>query len=134
MRKLSYPAVFEPSDGGYSVYFPDLPGCVSYGDSFESAEREAADALGLHVYGMEKDGDTLPEPSAHPKLDPETAQGALLSMITVYPDLVANELDNRRVRTNVTLPAWLKAAAEERHLNYSKILEAALVDYLRTEG
>ena len=134
MRKLSYPAVFEPSDGGYSVYFPDLPGCVSYGDSFESAEREAADALGLHVYGMEKDGDTLPEPSARPKLDPETAQGALLSMITVYPDLVANELDNRRVHTNVTLPAWLKAAAEERHLNYSKILEAALVDYLRTEG
>ena len=63
MRKASYLAVFEPSEsGGYSVYFPDLPGCISYGESYEEAQHEAEDALGLHLYGMEKDGDILPEP------------------------------------------------------------------------
>ena len=29
MRKLTYLPIFEPTETGYSVYFPDLPGCVS---------------------------------------------------------------------------------------------------------
>ena len=52
MRKLTYLAVFEPSDDGYGVYFPDLPGCITWGDSFLSAEAAAKEALGLHLYGM----------------------------------------------------------------------------------
>ena len=50
MRKLTYLAVFEPTEDGYSVYFPDLPGCISVGSDFEDARRQATDALGLHVY------------------------------------------------------------------------------------
>lgn len=134
MRKATYWVVFEPSGDGYSVYFPDLPGCVSYGASFEEAEREAVDTLGLHLYGMEKDGDVLPTPSDKPAIDPETAPGYLVSMITVFPDMVASELDNRRIKTNVTLPVWLKEAADEQKVNYSKILAAALIDYLRSPG
>jgi predicted RNase H-like HicB family nuclease len=57
MRKLTYLAVSEPTDTGYSVYFPDLPGCISVGSDFENASRRAADALGLHIYGIEKDGE-----------------------------------------------------------------------------
>lgn len=134
MRKATYLAVFEPSGDGYSVYFPDLPGCVSYGASLEEAEREAVDALGLHLYGMEKDGDTLPTPSLKPEIDPDTTPGYLVSFVTVFPDMVKSELDNRRVKTNVTLPAWLKEAAEERKVNYSKVLEAALLEILRSPG
>lgn len=134
MRKATYLAVFEPSGDGYSVYFPDLPGCVSYGTSLEEAEREAADALGLHLYGMEKDGDTFPTPSLKPEIDPDTTPGYLVSLVTVFPDMVKSELDNRRVKTNVTLPAWLKEAAEERKVNYSKVLEAALLEVLRSPG
>lgn len=54
MRKVTYLAVFEPSGTGYGVYFPDLLGCTSYGDTFETAQKEAADALALHIYGLEK--------------------------------------------------------------------------------
>ncbi|HCA30994.1 MAG TPA: HicB family protein [Ruminococcaceae bacterium] len=130
MRKLSYLAVFEPSKDGFGVYFPDLPGCISFGKTFEDAQREAADALGLHLYGMEKDGDPIPEPSKTPSVDPDTESGYFISPITVYPDMVRNELDNRRVKTNITLPAWLKDAAEQHGVNYSRILETALLDYL----
>ena len=130
MRKLSYLAVFEPSKDGFGVYFPDLPGCVSFGKTFDDAQREAVDALGLHLYGMEQDGDPIPEPSQVPAVDPETAPGYFISPVTVYPDMVRNELDNRRVKTNITLPAWLKEAAEQRGVNYSRILETALIDYL----
>ena len=132
MRKATYAAVFEPCGDGYSVYFPDLPGCISYGESFEEAQREAEDVLGLHIYGMEKDGDELPEPSKHPEIDPETADGYFVSLVTVFPDLVASEMDNRRVKTNVTLPAWLKEIAEEMNVNYSKLLEAAVLDLVRS--
>lgn len=45
MRKRTYLAVFEPADTGDSVYFPDLPGCISAGPNFEEAKRQAEDAL-----------------------------------------------------------------------------------------
>lgn len=75
MRKLSYLAVFEPSKDGFGVYFPDLPGCVSFGKTFDDAQCEAVDALGLHLYGMEQDGDAIPEPTQVPTVDPDTAPG-----------------------------------------------------------
>ncbi len=130
MRKLTYLAVFEPAETGYSVYFPDLPGCVSCGEDFEEAQKQAAEALGLHVYGMEKDGDEIPVPSKVPQVDPETASGYLVSPVTVFPDLVRNEIDNRAVKTNLTIPAWLKELAEAQGVNYSKLFQAALMDYL----
>ena len=130
MRKLTYLAIFESTETGYSVYFPDLPGCASYGEDFEEAHKNAAEALGLHIYGMEKDGDGIPVPSKTPKVDPDTAQGYLVSPITVFPNLVKNELDNRAVKTNLTIPAWLKEMAEKEGVNYSKLFQTALIDYL----
>lgn len=130
MRKLSYLAVFEPTEIGYSVYFPDLPGCITCGSSFEVAQQQAADVLSLHIYGIEKDGNELPEPSKKPIIDPATTEGYLVSLVTVFPDMVRDELDNKRVKTNVTLPSWLKDVAEQQNVNYSRILETALKDYL----
>ncbi|WP_087064251.1 type II toxin-antitoxin system HicB family antitoxin [Intestinibacillus massiliensis] len=131
MRKCTYLAVFEPDgNGGYGVFFPDLPGCVTLGADLEQAQEGAAEALGLHIYGMEKDGDPLPAPSKAPAIDPDVTPGYLVSPVTVFPDLVKDELDNRRVKTNITIPAWLKEAAEAKGANFSRVLETALRDYL----
>jgi|GEM_PF-308888 len=130
MRKLTYLAVFEPAPEGYGVYFPDLPGCVTVGSDFEQALQNAAEALGLHIYGMEKDGDAVPAPSRSPQIDVDTAEGCIVVPITVFPELVRNELDNRAVKTNLTIPAWLKELAEAQGVNFSKVLQAALMDYL----
>ena len=86
MRQVTYQGVFEPTAGsGFSVYFPDLPGCASYGDTLSEAQRNARDALALHLYGMEKDGEPIPTPSAAPEIDPETAAGYLICPVTVFP-------------------------------------------------
>lgn len=130
MRKLTYFAVFEPTETGYSVYFPDLLGCVSYGESFEEAQKQAVEALGLHIYGMEKDGDVISIPSKTLQVAPETTAGYIVSPVTVFPDIVRNELDNRAVKTNLTIPAWLKEIAEAQGVNYSKVFQTALMDYL----
>ena len=64
MSKYVYPAIFtsEP-DGGYSVYFPDLEGCYTCGDTLADALFMAEDALALILYGYEKDQRPIPQPS-----------------------------------------------------------------------
>lgn len=129
MKQVTYQGVFEPTEGnGFSVYFPDLPGCTSYGETLSEAQRNAQDALGLHLYGMKQDGDPVPAPSVTPEVDPETAAGYLVCPVTVFPSLVRDKLDNRRVKTNVTIPAWVRELAQERGLNCSKLLEEAILD------
>jgi predicted RNase H-like HicB family nuclease len=132
LRKVTYFAVFEPStDGTFGVYFPDLPGCVSMGNNFEHAQKMAEEALGLHLWGMEKDHEELPKPLQPPFAD--MPDRAIIVPITVFPDIVKNEMDNRAVKTNITLPAWLKELAENKGVNFSQITQAALKEYLGVE-
>jgi predicted RNase H-like HicB family nuclease len=128
MRKLTYLAVFE-KDGnpGISVWFPDVPGCVSCGDNFDHALQMAKEALSLHIYGMEKDGEPLPERTD--KI-PETRSGVLIVPVSVYPDIIKDKMNNRREKTTVTIPRWLKEAAEANGLNYSRLLETAIKETL----
>lgn len=100
---------------------------ITYGDTLSGAERNAQDALGLHLYEMEKDGDPVPAPCAVPEVDPETVPEYLVCPITVFPSLVRSELDNRRVKTNV-IPVWVRELAQERGSNCSKLLEEAILD------
>ena len=125
MRKLIYYAVFEPStNGNYGVSFPDLPGCISMGDDLPHAEKMAIEALELHIYGMELDGDALP-PATLPPFE-EMPDGGIVMPIIIFPDLVKNELDNRAVKTNITLPSWLKDWAGTQGINLSQALQTTL--------
>ena len=128
MRKLTYLAVFEADEKpGISVYFPDVPGCATCGDNFDHALQMAKEALALHIYGMEKDGEELPE-----RTDKISQLGAddMVVPVTIYPDIVKDEINNRREKTTVTIPHWLKVAAEMEGLNYSKLLENAIKETL----
>ena len=79
MQNLTYFAVFEPStDGSYSIYFPDLPGCISVGDNLEEAARMAAEAASLHVYSMECDNEEILTPSVN--LSKEDTEGNVVIM------------------------------------------------------
>jgi len=128
MRKITYLAVFETDQNpGISVYFPDVPGCISCGDNFDHAMQMAKEALALHIYGIEKDGETLPRRTD--KIS-EINAGDMVVPVTIFPDIVKEELDNRREKTTVTIPHWLKAAAEEEGLNYSRLLETAIKETL----
>ncbi|MCL1829239.1 MAG: type II toxin-antitoxin system HicB family antitoxin, partial [Oscillospiraceae bacterium] len=65
MAKHVYPAVFEPDEEarGYCVYFPDIEGCYTQGESITDAIEMAQDALCLMLYYMEKKGVDLPAAS-----------------------------------------------------------------------
>jgi len=51
----------EPRAGGYSVEVPALPGCLSQGDTVDEALNNIREAIGLHTWGMRRDGEDLPE-------------------------------------------------------------------------
>lgn len=60
-RTLSYKVVLEPSkDGGYSVYVPSLPGCVSEGDSYQEALDNIREAIRGWLEVAQEFGDDLP--------------------------------------------------------------------------
>jgi predicted RNase H-like HicB family nuclease len=56
--------VIEKGDRNYSAYVPDLPGCVSVGDTLEEAKAEIREAIGFHLAGMREDGLPIPKPSS----------------------------------------------------------------------
>ena len=58
-----FPAVFDVDSDGISIFFPDLPGCLPCADTMEEAFKNAKEALQLHLFGMEEDGEEIPEPT-----------------------------------------------------------------------
>ncbi|MGK2965440.1 MAG: type II toxin-antitoxin system HicB family antitoxin [Tepidiformaceae bacterium] len=60
---MRYAIVIERAQNNYSVYVPDLPGCVATGDTIEEAEQEILEAIAFHLEGMREDGLAIPEPT-----------------------------------------------------------------------
>ena len=73
-----YPAIFDYANDGISIEFPDLPGCLPCAHTTEDAIKNARDALGLHLYCMEKDKDEIPEPTPIDKIKLESNQAVVL--------------------------------------------------------
>lgn len=117
--------VHKDPDSDFGVSFPDFPGCFSAGSTLEEAKEMAAEALALHIEGMEEDGEEVPEPSK-PRVivaDPDNA-GALAFIVVPAPK-------TETVRVNVSFRASalsrIDAAAKRRKLSRSAFLaEAAL--------
>ena len=61
-NRYSFIAVFNVADDGISIEFPDLPGCLPCANNMDEAFKNAREALGLHLWGMEQDNETIPEP------------------------------------------------------------------------
>jgi predicted RNase H-like HicB family nuclease len=61
---LAYPLTIErhPEEGGYLAFYPSLPGCRAWGETFEAAGRNAEEALALFIETLAANGDPTPEP------------------------------------------------------------------------
>ena len=61
---MRYAVVIEKGEKNYSAYVPDLPGCVSVGDTLEKVKAEIREAIEFHLDGMRADGAPIPPPSS----------------------------------------------------------------------
>lgn len=123
-----FPAIFDIDDDGISVEFPDLPGCFTCGDTIDEAYKNAKEALELHLYGMEKDNDPIPEPTPLDKIKIQKKQSIML--IEAWMPLVRSEMENRAIKKTLTIPKWLNDIAEQKKVNFSQVLQRALKEEL----
>ena len=61
---MRYAVVIEKGERNYSAYVPDLPGCVSVGDTLEQVKAGIREAIEFHLEGMREDGSPVPKPSS----------------------------------------------------------------------
>ncbi|MGH3685944.1 MAG: type II toxin-antitoxin system HicB family antitoxin [Pseudonocardiaceae bacterium] len=65
----TYTIVVEPEDtGGFMVSVPALPGCFTQGATIEECRERAAEAIEVHIAGLEADGEPVPEERGIPQL------------------------------------------------------------------
>jgi predicted RNase H-like HicB family nuclease len=77
--------VHKDEDTSYGVSFPDVPGCISTGDTFEDAIENAAEALAGHLALLRADGDVTPGPRSFEELrrDPSFVEDAADAIVTI---------------------------------------------------
>lgn len=132
-----YPACFYKEEDGYSVIFPDLNWLATQGDTIEDAMEMAVECLAGYLYTCKMDGDTIPAPSKMSDIDPVTVSKqvapdepigeAFVNIISVDAESYAKQHFEKSVRKTLTIPSWLNTAALEMDINFSQVLQEALL-------
>jgi len=131
----AYPACFIKEENGYSVIFPDLNHLATCGNTLDEALTMAVDCLAGYLYWLERDGDPIPTPSSMDKISISEITGNLneinpentfINLITVDVAEYAKTHFEKSVKKTLSIPAWLNAAALERNINFSQVLQEAL--------
>lgn len=133
MKKLIYPACFYPCEdkkGGYTVVVPDLPGCVTEGRSIEEAIEMANDAASGWILDELEDNNAIPKASDIKDIVPDSPDG-FVNLLVLDMDAYAEKNGNKAIRKNLTIPAWLNTFAENNNINFSKVLQDALLDMFK---
>lgn len=119
MATVHYPAIIERGPEGFGVFFPDLPGCVSAGDTIQEAALNAEEALSGHLAVSAEHGDAIPDPSDLDAIgrDPDVDEAARI--------LVRGERPGRSMRVQVSIEEGLLARIDRVAANRSRFLADA---------
>ena len=121
-----YTALFTPiEDGsGYYAKVPDLPGCITTGNSLSDAIEQITDAMNGWLVVAEDEGEPIAQPTQQEQLHVDA--GTLCSLIPADTIEYRAKTDTRAVRKNVSLPSWMARLADKRGINCSQVLQDAL--------
>ena len=129
MDKLYYPATIHPEDDGrYSIWLSDISGCCSQGATLAEAVENIKDGLGLYYEEAEEGNLVLPVPSAPDKVPLEP--GEFVVIVEFSPSEYLKTGSTKTVQKTLSIPAWLNNMAEARQINFSAVLQSALVERL----
>lgn len=129
MNKLFYPAVFHKEEDGFWVSFPDFPECLTEGDNMEQAYEMAFEALGLAITSRKEAGEEIPSPSPIDAVDP--AEG-ILTVINFDMMEYLKKHNSKAVKKTLSIPEWLNEEALRLGLNFSQVLQEALMQKIGT--
>lgn len=126
--KIVYPVCFyEENDGGYSIDVPDLLGCCTQGETIEEAIEMAQDAaLGWITTAIE-DGEDIPKPSRMEDIKLENEKGFVSLVLLDLDKYMKLNSSKRAIKKTLTIPVWLNEKAEKIGVNFSQVLQEALL-------
>ena len=132
--KLVYPACFyqDEESGNFTVEVPDLPGCVTGGETLADAILMGEDAASGWVLGELEEGRAVPPASQINSIHP--GDGGFVSLLSLDMDAYAEKYGKKAVRKNLTIPAWLNTFAEQQKVNFSQLLTQALTELYQQAG
>ena len=122
-NRIAYPVVLTPDECGYLVYVPAFNIDTS-GKNMADAMEMARDAIGIVGIEYQDQGRTLPDVDSGKII---TEKDDIVTYVDIDFDTYRLKCDNRKVRKNVTIPYYLNLRAEKLGLNFSRILEEALL-------
>ena len=127
--KSIYAIVMTPPENGeeyYTVHVPDLD-LYTQGKDIEDCICMAKDCIGIWGISREDAGEEIPKGVT---MRPDTESNEIVSLVEVDFSAYREKNDNRSIRKNCTIPAWLDKKATERGVNFSAVLQKALVDII----
>jgi predicted RNase H-like HicB family nuclease len=131
MKKLFYPAIFHKAEeGGFWVTFPDIPECMTQGDDMQQSYEMAVDALGLALSSREEEHEEIPTPS-----EPYAITTAADEFCVVIEfDMLAykKRTSSRAVKKTLSIPEWLNEEATSLGVNFSQVLQEALIQKIES--
>ena len=129
-KLLFYPAIFHKAEeGGFWISFPDLPECLTEGDDMTQAYEMAVDALGLALTSRETEREALPKPSETTKILVEKDS----FLVVIEFDMLAykKRTNPRAVKKTLSIPEWLNEEATAIGVNFSQVLQEALIQKIQ---
>lgn len=128
--KYNFPAVFhaEP-EGGYSIFFPDIEGCYSQGETIQECCEMAEDALNLILWDMEESKTPISAPTPIKQIQ-EQYPDDIVTLVKADTLAYRRLYDTKAVKKTLSIPRWLDTLAQEHGINFSNILQQALMKEL----
>lgn len=126
MKKLFYPAIFHVvEEGGFWITFPDIPECMTQGDDMQHAYEMAVEALGLAISCRKEEQSEIPVPSNPCMLTTSANEYC----VVIEFDMLAYQkrTSSRSVKKTLTIPEWLNEEAMALGINFSQVLQEALL-------
>ena len=128
MEKLFYPALFHKSEeGGFWISFPDFPECFTEGDDMKQAYEMTVEALGLALVNRKEEKEEIPDPSDLDKIQNEDG-----TIVIVEFDMLEYQRkhNSKAVKKTLSIPEWLNEEAVSTGVNFSQVLQEALMSKL----
>lgn len=126
MNKLFYPAIFHTAEEeGFWITFPDLPECMTQGNNMQESYEMAVDALGLALTSREQEKQPLPTASDINEISVKENEYCVI----VEFDMLAYKKRNnsKAVKKTLSIPEWLNEEALALGINFSQVLQEALL-------
>lgn len=132
MAKYVYPAIFKKEKNGqYSIHFPDLDNCYTCGDDLEDGLEMSEDVLALTLYGYETSGKNIPAASRSSELKIDDSE--FINFIRCDTTEYRKMYNNKAVKKTLTIPEWLNKEATAMKINFSQVLQEALIQKLQSK-